>query len=293
MHAHTANRLEFAPPAQPGMLRALLLAMVAHMLLVAALTWGVHWKREAPEISVEAELWSAIPQQAAPKLVEAPPPEPEPEPVAKPEPTPAPPVPDPNIVLEQEKKRKQAEALAQQEQLRIQKQKLEAEKKRQQDKLDKEKLEKEKRAEEDKRKTEQDAKRKQTQKEKDDTRKLEAQRQENIRRMTGLAGGTGAPSSSGAALKSSGPSASYAGRIQARIRPNIIFSDETSSNPTAEVEVRAAPDGTIVGSRLLKSSGLKSWDDAVLRAIAKTETLPRDVDGRVPPTLILSLKPKE
>jgi colicin import membrane protein len=268
MHAHTADRLEFAPPAQPGMLRALGLAMVAHMLLVAALTWGVHWKREAPEISVEAELWSAIPQQAAPKLVEAPPPEPEPEPVAQPEPAPAPPVPDPNIVLEQEKKR-------------------------QQEKLDKEKLEKEKRAEEDKRKTEQDAKRKQTQKEKDDARKLEAQRQENIRRMTGLAGGTGAPSSSGTALKSSGPSASYAGRIQARIRPNIIFNDETSSNPTAEVEVRAAPDGTIVGSRLLKSSGLKSWDDAVLRAIAKTETLPRDVDGRVPPTLILSLKPKE
>ena len=84
-------------------------------------------------------------------------------------------------------------------------------------------------------------------------------------------------------LESSGPSASYAGRIMARIKPNIVFTDVADGNPTATVEVTLAPDGTIIGKRLLQSSGVKAWDDAVLRAIERTEVLPRDVDGRVPP----------
>ncbi|MCZ8074759.1 MAG: protein TolA, partial [Paucibacter sp.] len=32
---------------------------------------------------------------------------------------------------------------------------------------------------------------------------------------------------------------------------------------------------------------------AVLRAIDKTETLPRDTDGRVPPVLVISFQPRE
>jgi hypothetical protein len=66
-----ADRLEFAPPPQPGMLRAFVLAVVAHLLLLAALTWGVRWKNDTRELSAEAELWSSVPVQAAPKLVEA------------------------------------------------------------------------------------------------------------------------------------------------------------------------------------------------------------------------------
>ena len=37
----------------------------------------------------------------------------------------------------------------------------------------------------------------------------------------------------------------------------------------------------------------KDWDDAVLRAIDRTGSLPRDVDGRVPPTLIMAFRPQE
>ena len=62
-------------------------------------------------------------------------------------------------------------------------------------------------------------------------------------------------------------------------------------NPVAEVEVRTAPDGTILSSKITKSSGVKSWDDAVLRAIEKTEVLPRDLDGRVPSPMIIALRP--
>ena len=57
--------------------------------------------------------------------------------------------------------------------------------------------------------------------------------------------------------------------------------------------MRAAPDGTIVGTRILQSSGNKAWDDAVVRALQKTEALPRDVDGRVPSSLVIGFRPKD
>jgi colicin import membrane protein len=59
------------------------------------------------------------------------------------------------------------------------------------------------------------------------------------------------------------------------------------------VEVRLAPDGTITGRRLVRSSGAKSWDDAVLRAIDRTGQLPRNVDGSVPPIIQIDFKPRE
>ncbi|MFZ5486998.1 MAG: cell envelope integrity protein TolA, partial [Pseudomonadota bacterium] len=127
-------------------------------------------------------------------------------------------------------------------------------------------------------------------------RQLEAQRQENLRRMQSLAGATGDTNATGKDLRSagpSGPSGSYAGKVVAKVRPNIVYPDEVVGNPRAEVEVRTAPDGTIVGTRLLQSSGNKAWDDAVLRALQKTETLPRDIDGRVPSSLVIVFRPKD
>jgi colicin import membrane protein len=60
-----------------------------------------------------------------------------------------------------------------------------------------------------------------------------------------------------------------------------------------EVEVRTAPGGTILSRRLVKSSGHKEWDDAVLRAIDRISTLPRDVDGRVPPVILVAFRPRD
>ncbi|MES2878907.1 MAG: cell envelope integrity protein TolA, partial [Pseudomonadota bacterium] len=211
-------------------------------------------------------------------------------------------LPDPDIALEQEKLRLKKEKLKAlekeklQEKQRLEKlqqeklkqEKLALEKKRLQDKLDQEK-----KALEDKKKLAQDSKRKEALEAQQDIKKIEAMRNEQLKRMAGLAGGTGAPDSKGAALKSSGPSASYGGRIRAKIKPNIVFADEVVGNPLAEVEVRTAPEGTIISRRLIKSSGDKSWDDAVLRAIDKTEVLPRDVDGRVPSSLVISFRPKD
>jgi colicin import membrane protein len=50
-------------------------------------------------------------------------------------------------------------------------------------------------------------------------------------------------------------------------------------------------DGTITSRRIVQSSGNKAWDDAVLRAIDKTEILPKDTDGRVPPFIELGFRP--
>ena len=102
--------------------------------------------------------------------------------------------------------------------------------------------------------------------------------------------GKGAPTATGEAERSSGPSSSYAGRIQAKVRPNIVFTDDVAGNPKAEVEVRMAPDGTIISKKVVKGSGVRSWDDAVLRALDKTEVLPRDIDGRVHSPLIIEFK---
>lgn len=275
MHA-SVDRLQFAPPATPGLLRSIGLAVLAHTLLVAALTWGVSWKHGAQIVAVEAELWSSVPVQAAPPLVEEPPaPQPPPTPVPKA----APQVSNADIALEREKERKAKE--------KLNKEKLEKEK------LAKEKLALEKKAAEEKKKKELEAQKKDELKAKEETKLMEKRRQDNIQRMTGLAGASGGPSATGSALKSAGPSASYAGRIIARVKPNIVFTEDISTNPTAEVEVRTSPDGTIVERKLLKSSGNKAWDEAVLKAIDKTEVLPRDVDGRVQSPLTITFRPKD
>ena len=105
---------------------------------------------------------------------------------------------------------------------------------------------------------------------------LEQKRRENMARMA-----------------SSGPSNTYGQRITARIKPNIVFTSEIEGNPVAEVEVRQSPDGTIVSRKLLKSSGNTEWDQAVIKAIDKTQQLSRDIDGRVYSPLIISFSPKD
>ena len=53
----------------------------------------------------------------------------------------------------------------------------------------------------------------------------------------------------------------------------------------------AAPDGTILSRRLVKPSGNAAWDEAVLRAIDRTETLPKDDNGRVPSSIVIGFTP--
>ena len=316
-----SDRPEFMPPQPPGRLRAIGLAILAHVVLIAALTWGVSWKRESSSSPVQAELWSAIPQEAAPALVEpavTPPPETKPEPkpvppVPAPEPLPKPPKPviaakviapppepviDPQIALEKEKKKKieKAKALADAKAKAKAKAEAEAEaEEARQEALDKKKRLEAKKTELKKLETKKaaDAKAREAQEAKENAQ-IAAIRAANMKRMAGLAGATGGESATGTAKQSSGPSAGYGGRIIAAIRPKIAFDPESvTGNPVAFVEIRTASDGTILGRRLTKSSGNKAWDDAVLRGIDKAEMLPRDIDGRVPPLIEMTFRPKD
>jgi colicin import membrane protein len=327
VNAKATPHLEFAPPEQPGMGRAWVVAGVAHALLFLALGLATAWKTQPQTLQAEAELWAAVPQAAAPRLQETLP-EPVPEPVPEPRPTPPakptpppPPAPDPALELKdaqialekkkQEEKKKEAEKLkaekikAEKEKAiqekaakeKLDKAKAEKEKaekaKAEKAKLEKEKLAKEKKAQEDKEREKKKAaeKEKADKAEKADAARADALRQENLKRMQGMAGASGGENATGTALKSSGPSATYAGRLVGRIKPNITYPGDMVGNPRAEVEVRVAPDGVIQSRRILQSSGNKAWDDAVLRAIDKTEIFPKDTDGRVPPVIVLGFRP--
>lgn len=274
------SRDMFMPQQPAGMGAGMMLALIAHALLVVALTFSVSWRSSTPD-AVEAELWAAVPQIAAP----APPPPPRPEPVeTKPPPAPVPKpapvkeaVPDAQIAIEK----------ARREELKREEAKLE-ETKREAAKREAAKRELA-RAEAERKKKELAAQ----EQAKHEEERIEAQRQTNLKRMLGQAGANTSATTPGTAAQSAGPSAGYAGRIKARIKPNIVLTESVNGDPVATVEVRLAPDGTIVARKLVKSSGAKNWDDAVLRAIDKTEILPRDIDGRVPPLMEIDFKPRD
>ena len=368
------DRLEFAPPRDKASPRAVGLALLVHVLLIAALTWGVNWKRTDEAASFEAEVWSGVPQPAAPRQIQASPPPPEPTPpvpsVPAPPPQPAPPVakapevketppvPDVDIALENEKKRKLLQQQKEAEVLKAQKlqDKREAELQAKQAKEQERKKEKEQEAREElaERKAQEVAdkaeakkqearqlanekeKEKRTaaanaaaEKQKDAAAAAEKQKQaaaaaaanaekqkeaaasaaakqkataaagaekerqasiqKRIMDMAG-AGGASGPAGAGAA-KAGGPSAGYASKVRARVLPNVVFNDDIAGNPKAEVEVTTTADGSIMSQRLLKSSGNKAWDDAVMKAIVRTGSLPRDVDGQVPTPMIIEFRP--
>ena len=245
----------------------------AHVLLITALAFGVNWQSSEP-VAASAELWAAVPQVAAPKAVEPPPappppaPKPAPEPKVETPPPPPKPAPDPQIAIEKEKA-KQKELKAQQDKEAEEKKALEAKKAA------------DAKAEADRKKKELERQAAQT----------EEQRKKQLERILGQAGATGAATSTGTAAQDAAPSANYRGKIVGAIKPNILLITTIDGNPRVEVEVRTAPDGTILSKRVTKPSGVSEWDETVLRAIDKTATLPRDENGRVPSTMTLVFRP--
>lgn len=261
-----------------------LLSAAVHGLLLLALALGVQWKRSEPTV-VEAELWATLPQQAAP----APRPALEPAPDPKPAPAP-PPERKPDIVTanapEPPRKAEPKERTLPPKPEPPPKERVAAKP-----------LERPQ--------PPPATPKPPTQKAVDDTKKLAAERSKELERLMALSqvdpstktGGVKATESvTGSAPAGGGaPSAGYAGRIVARIKPNIVFPerDTTPGNPAAVVEIRTAPDGAIMARRIKQGSGLKAWDDAVLRAIDKAEVLPRDTDGRVPPLLEITFRVRD
>lgn len=329
------------PPTADSPRTGWVMSLLAHALLVLALTLGVQWHTADPE-GVSAELWSAVPQIAAAPLGQT---------DGQPQPQPTPPQDTAaQEQAQQQARQQQAQAAAEQaaaQQAAQQKAARAAQAAAEQAQAEREAelaRERDQRAREKRQQAERDAREKekaaqakaaeekaakdkaareaqaaqekadkaakdkaakeQAAKEKADKARqaklAEAARQDQLRRMaaqlgspTGVAGANGAQGSTGTAQRTSGPSANYAGRIKAYIKPNIVQLDSIDGNPRAVVEVRCAPDGTIIGRRLTHSSGNRDWDETVLRAIDRTGKLPRDVDGTIPPTMEIGFTPKD
>lgn len=282
-----------------------------------------------PKAAAPRAVAPSLPPAAAPKPVPKPAPKPEPKPeppapkpapVVAPAPAPAPSSSQADIATAQAKKEAEVKRLSQArqeaarqvaaEKAATQKanaekalaekaaadkaaaskaaaDKVALEKKRQADKLQAEKLAADKKAAEQKAEKEQEAQ------DRLDAAAAAKARDDQMRRIMGQAGATGGPQATGTAQKASGPSPGYNSRLVARIKPNVVFADAVSGNPVAEIEVRTQPDGTITSRRLVKSSGNPAWDEAALRAIDRTGSLPRDTDGKVPSPMIVVLRPQD
>ena len=276
--AQAALHDNLLPQAPGGNAAGAGLALLVHAGLLVALTVSVDWRTHSADV-VSAELWAAVPQTAAPRAPEpapAPVPAPAPPPPAPPPPQPVQPQRDADIATERAERkkaddaRKKAEALAEAERERT-----EAEKKKREQAQKAEKAAQEAKAAEE---------------------RMAQQREENLRRMMGQAGtATGGSTTGGAgtAARDAAPSATYAGRVVAAVRRNIVFTGAVADEATTEIEVHAGASGTILSARMTKASGHKDWDEAVMRAVEKTGRLPTDVDGRVPSTLLLVFRPRE
>jgi len=137
----------------------------------------------------------------------------------------------------------------------------------------------------------------------DDEQHQAVSRNDNMARIARLAGiesgSANGGSSNGNGNKASGDgrgasmSASYGAKVAAKLRPNIVYTEEIIGNPETVIEVRATSDGTILSRKITKSSGNTAWDDAVLNAIDKASKLPPDVDGRYPTYGTITFRPKD
>ena len=57
--------------------------------------------------------------------------------------------------------------------------------------------------------------------------------------------------------------------------------------------MKVSPAGLIMSSKLSKSSGVPAWDEAVLRAVERTERIPLDENGKVVPDFPIEFGPKD
>ena len=312
-------------PPEPSRMPAIVLAALVHAGLLLFLWIGVSWQNTEP-VNVEAEVWDMKVQSAAAPPEPAPPPKPEPLPVpVKPEPPPPPPPKvveqpvapkPPDIALEREKKQKEqklkqlAEQREEREREELKKQKL-LDQKLQEKKLAdaKRDLEKERKELAEQKKREQEAedkkadeKKEQLAKEKADKlaktkaaaaeqAKLDKLRDAEMRRLTGATGSGGEVQKSTAPRIDSGYLASIVSKIKSTT--SYLGSTDVPGNPRAVFKIEELPTGEIISVKMVKSSGVPAFDDAVEKGIIKSSPLPKKKDGTVERTLDIGFSMKD
>lgn len=71
----------------------------------------------------------------------------------------------------------------------------------------------------------------------------------------------------------------YISKIVTKVRRNIVMPPDVANDARAEFGVTLLPGGTVLNARLLKSSGFDAYDNAVERAIIKSQPLPLPPDA--------------
>jgi len=250
------------------------LSVTVHLVFLAMLIFTVTWQRKAPE-PVTVELWRdlppapaekapALPPPPPPKVeVKPPPPPPPPKVEPKPEPKPEPKEiepPKPDIALKEKLEKE-----------KLEKQKLEKQKLEQQKKLeDQKKLEEQKRLE-DQKKLE---KQKLEQARLEEQKRFEEIRQRDMRDIAAAQARRDQQAAATAASQSRADDAEAISRIRSRIRGFVVLPPDLAGNPEAEFDVVVLPGGEVLSVKLVKSSGVAAYDNAVERAILKAQPLP-------------------
>jgi colicin import membrane protein len=282
------------------------LAVAVHLVFLAVLVFSLTWQNK-PSAPVTAELYAPPARTAepapTPPLATAPPPRPEPRvepppepkaeprPEPKPEPKPAPrpepkaAAPDPkaaDIALKaraEEEKRRRAQAEHEKE-LREQR--------------DAAKREADKRAAEKKIADERRvAESRERQARETEALKAAADRERQVQAETAARAQAEANARAQAAARARAE-ADWIQRIQAKVKGNVILPPEIAGNPEAVFEVAQLPTGEIIDVVLRKSSGVRAYDEAVQRALAKSSPLPRPERAEVfQRTLTLRFRPQD
>ena len=266
-------------------LKAGVLALLVHVVFFIFMTFGLSWKINPPA-GIVVDLWSDLPQpeQKPTKKVKALPPKPveppkkiKPAPPKKVEPVPpkkVEPVPSKaDIELKKEKEKKQK--LAKEKKAKEKKAKLAKEKKAKEKKA---RLAKEKKAKEKKARLAKEKKEKERKIKEQDARvaaeterfQKELREEEERRRLQKLAYAK-------AAAKRSLID-EYKAKILAKIKSKLVLPPDLPNDPVAEYGITLLPGGEILSVKLRKSSGFRSFDEAVERAIILARPLPLPKD---------------
>ena len=126
------------------------------------------------------------------------------------------------------------------------------------------------------------------------TEKARADQLARLKAAAGAEGGSGGKVGSGVGAGGNAPSG-YADKVRRKVKPFIVFNPEVVvGNPAVVIEVELAPDGAILNRNIASSSGDPNWDRAVLLALDRAQSLPKDDNGLIPMRQIkLTFKPKD
>jgi colicin import membrane protein len=249
--------------------RAFTLSLIAHLGLVAFLVIGISWNNSTPS-GVEVELWDSAPQVEIPR---------EPE-------------------LKTEVKEEAADIAVKKKQVDKEPPKKEVVKETPKPVKPPPPKEKEK----EKPKKEDPPKKVETPKAitpaetkaNAAAEKVRADQLARLRAAAGAEGGSGGTVGSGVGGGGNAPPG-WTDKVVKKVKPLIVFNPESiSGNPAAVIQVNLAPDGAILSTSILTSSGNAGWDRAVLLALSRAESLPKDDNGKIPQREVkLTFKPKD